>query len=682
MIKQYRAVPIDVKPGINPTPDSTDSSTPYWVDGDKVRFYNGQLRSRGGRSEATVDTSLITCNRNIFSYFYNSKNRYLIGGADRLSELISGTMVNITPVVTSTTAAADSLNTNYATLSSNPFTTISGSNVVTVNYDQITDDQLKDGDTVNFSGAVTTNGIPDSDFNKDHTIGNVDTGANTCTIVTSTSASSSGTGGGASVVLATALIGLIKSSHGFADGDRVKVASAATSGGVPDTEINAEHVIRKESDNKFSFYVTTEATSAVSSAGGSSTTYQGQIAAGNCDVQTASGFGAGLLGQGLLGDNQDFSTPAYPRIWWMDRFGDDIIMTPGGQTGVYKYDSSVGNSTAPVALSNAPTACEGLIVDNNQILVWGQDGVGNQLDACDIGDDDDWTPATDSEAWSDVIEGAEEFISAVQVQGVVLLFTRNQVWQNRYVGKPRIRTTKKLDVTDGIIAPMAMVSVAGNAYFMGHNDLYVTDGVNVAPIPNNTLKRWLFDDINITQAWKSFAWVNRKFNEVWFHFPKGSNNEPSHVVKYNYLTGEFTYGTSDLTAAEAPIHLSDMPYAISNDLTIWRMESGDDDGSSALNSYAETNYFQLGEGDQSMYIMGFVPDAIHTGDYQVTVYTKEYPEDTNIKTYGAYPITSSTEKVDFRAHGRLVKLRYGKTAIGTNFQIGKPKLLIQGGSWR
>lgn len=675
-MRVYKSVPIEPPPGVSPEPDSTESSTPYWTDADKVRFYKGRLRSLGGRQEAVTDVALTGCHRTIFSYYLSNKNRYLAGGSNNLMEIINNVAVNITPVVTATTAVADSLNTNYATLSSNPLTTVSGSAVITVDYSSITDDQLMNGDSVTLSGASTTNGIPDTEINDTHTIGNVDTSANTFTITCSTSASSSGTGGGASVVLATALIGLTKTSHGLTDGERVKVASAATTGGVPDTEINAEHVLRKESDNKFSFYCTTKATSAVSSGGGASTTIQGQIADGECDVETQSGYGGGLYGSGLYGDNQAFSTPAYPRIWFMDRFGNDIVMTPGQQTGTYLYQSD--NATAPAALSNAPTAINGLIVDANQILAWGESNVGNRLTASDVGDGTDWTPATDSEAWTDDIEGAEEFISAAAVQGVVLLFTRNQIWQNRYVGKPRIRTTKKLDVTDGIIAPMARAVVAERCYFMGANDLYLSDGVRVQPIPNNTLKRYIYDNINTSQAWKSFAWVNRAFNEVWFHYPTTSD-EPDSVARYNYLTGEFVPDTSDLTAAEAPLHLTDNPLAISEDMTIWRFNSGNDDGDSALNSYAETNYFELGNGDTTMYIMGYVHDAIQTGDMKLTVYTKLYPEDTSTKTYGPYTLTSSTQKVNFRAHGRLCKLRFEKTATGTSFMLGRPKLLLQEG---
>ena len=678
-MRKYKATPINVQAGVNPEPDSTESGTPFWVSSSKARFYNGRLRSLGGRSTVLTDVSVITCNRNVFSYHLSNKNRYIIGGANRLYEMINNQVVNITPQVTSTTTAiANSLATDYNTLGNNALLTLNGSNVVTVLQ---FDHKMKIGDTFTLAGiSGAVNGIPDNELNVVHTVRNV-SGVNNYTFAVNTEATSGGFGGGASMITSSGVIRVTDSSHGLSDGDRVTIASATAVSDITAAQINTEHIIRKIDDHTYDIATSgMETTASVTGGGGASTTRASQISEGSCDVEVPDGYGAGLYGQGLYGDNQDFSTPAYPRIWSVDRFGDNIVLTPGQQMGVYEYDSD--NSSAPTVVSNAPATVNGLVVHKNQIVTWGKSGIGNQIDTCDIGDRTDWTPAAGSEAFSDVIEGAEEFISAAVVQDYLVLFTRNQVWQQRYVGKPVIRTTKRLDATDGIIGPMAWSVVGEKCYFMGVHDIYVTDGVDVVPIPNNTLRRWVFDNINDAQAWKSFSWVNRTFNEWWLHFPFGASTEPDYVLRYNYITGEFSQDTSDITAVESPLHITENPLAVSNNQVLWRLESGDDDDTSAQTSSAETNYFQLGNGDNSMYIMGYVHDAIQTGNLYMTVFTKRYPDDTDTRTFGPYILTPTTQKVNFRAYGRLAKVRFEKSDVGASFMLGNPKLLLQVGYTR
>jgi hypothetical protein len=677
MTLAYQNIPINVKSGVMPTEDATPQSVPFWTDSEAIWFDRGRLSSMRGRALATVTGSIAGCNRNLFSYINTAQNFYLIAGDQGLYQYLNNTATNITPVVTSTTAVANSLNTNYATLVSAPLTTVLGSAVVTVNYSATTDAQLANGDSVTISGAATTRGIPNTEINATKTIGNVNTGSKTFTITCTTVATSSGTGGGASVVLATSLIGLTKTSHGISAGKRVKVAAAATSGGVPNTEINAEHVVRVESANKFSFYCTTKATSAVSAAGGAATTYQAQIADGVCDTTSYSGFGAGLLGAGLLGYNQNFATPTYPRIWWMDLFGNYVALTPGQQTGVYIYQND--SLTAPTAISGAPTAVNGLLVDNNQILCWGEDDVGNRLTACDIGDETDWIPAANSEAWTDDIEGADTFISGQKVNGVVLMFTAGTVWRNRYVGKPLIRITERLEAPEGIIAPLARVAINNQCYYMGRNDFYITDGNSVNPASNNTILNHVFQDISTDQEWKSFAWYDPIINSAEFHYPSEGSDEPDSVARYLINDGLWIPDVSDLTAAESPQKITAFPLgvAIADTNTLYRLESGTDDGASAMNSFAETNYFAIGEGDKTFYIHRYYHDAIQTGNMVLTIYTKLRANDTTERTFGPYTLSSTTQVVNLRAHGRFVKLRWEKTATGTSFTLGKPQLGIQ-----
>lgn len=683
MLRKYRYAKIEPVPGISREPDSTALSTPTWSDGNLVRWSGGKLKSIGGWVAPVFNNTISGCARNIFSYFYSNKQRYLVGTNEKLYEVIGSTITNITPLSTSTTAIANSLNSNYATLANNPFTTVDGSMTVTMDYSAITDVQLREGDVVSVTGSGSVNGISNTLINTTHILASVDSVAETATFIVSSAATSSGAGGGGSVVLATALVGVTDTAHGMADGDRVVLAAATDFAGLQASEINAEHIIRKESDDKFSIYVSTVATSAATAGGGASTTYATEIADGECDYRKAIGWGGGVWGAvgQKWGEAGTFSNLFdYPRIYSMARFGNDVVMTPGQQTGVYLYASD--NSVAPAALTNAPTAVNWVFESDNAVCTLGAAGVGNRIKTSDVGDATEWTPSATTLAFEDDIEGAEDFISQINVRGINLLFTENQVWRFRYVGVDSgIWETEQLDSTDGIAGPLARVAVGGIAYWMGQHDFYMYDGGIIRPIPNNTLKRYVFDNLSL-QKWKSHAWVNRAFNEIWWHIPRVGSNEPNYYIVFNYVDGIWYDGFMERTAAEQPIHLTAEPYLIDSSNVLYRHESGNNANDAALNSYAETNWLMLGEGDETMHVMSYMHDATQEGNMKITFKSKLYPQASAERSFGPYTVAPTTEKVNFRAHGRVMKARFEKDALNTSFTLGQPRMGLQKGSAR
>jgi len=91
--------------------------------------------------------------RNVFSTLINGASVYLVGTSHRLYYLYNGSLVNITPLKTTSTAIPNSLATHYLTLATNPITVQNGSNLVTVAY---THRVIYAGDTVTISGATST----------------------------------------------------------------------------------------------------------------------------------------------------------------------------------------------------------------------------------------------------------------------------------------------------------------------------------------------------------------------------------------------------------------------------------------------------------------------------------------------------------------------------------------------
>jgi len=346
-MKKARKFPLEVQEGINPEPDSTESSTPAWTNADKMRFHNGRPRTIGGRTAAQIDSGSISgCPRSIFSYFYNSKFRYIIGTDEKLYEYINTSLTNITPFKAGTTSIAGDITSNFDSLGNDPLLILSLTYPYVLNVDYTgADGILEVGDTITIAGvgAGTYFGSVDAgDINGDHIVKYVF--ANSVNVWIDTDAISTGQEGGASVTVGTGVLNCdVGSAHGLAEGDRILISGAVTFDGITDTSINVEHVIRNVAANTFDIAITDTSTSA--SASGTPPAYQEELDVGSCDKKLGAGYGGAKYGVGKYSVSKDFTALfTLPSIWSQARYGNDIVLTRGGQTGVYLYDG-VGKKT-------------------------------------------------------------------------------------------------------------------------------------------------------------------------------------------------------------------------------------------------------------------------------------------------------------------------------------------------
>lgn len=451
---------------------------------------------------------------------------------------------------------------------------------------------------------------------------------------------------------------------GRANGDRVKISGiGGAARGVPQAEMEKEHIISGVvASTSFQITVTTAATSS-GTGGGAGVTIFSEIDDGFVDYELGFGYGGGKYGVGLYGVGKAFvNTFRKPRIWRMDRFGNDVVLTPGDGGKVYIYQNN--NATAPTVLTNSPAAADFVFVENNAVCVV----YGNTFYASDLGNGTVWTPSPTNLAFFDTIEGAESFLTAVSIREGVLLFSTNQIWLARYVGQASgLWSFELVDTTAGLLSPLSAVSVNGVAYWVGLYDIYIYDGGVARPIPNTT-KQYVISTQSTAQYYKTFVRVNRAFNEIWIHYP--STSEPNQYGIYNYVDGTFAIGTIDRTAAEHPYQADFNPILIDSSNNLWRHESGVNAGSSAMSCFAETNFFMLGAGDSTMRVMSIRPDSTQAGNADLTITTKLHAQSSTTRTFGPYAISPTTEKTDVDAHGRLVKYRFSQDALNENLIMG------------
>ena len=657
-----------------PTTEGTTLSHNHLISASKMRSYNGKPSKIGGWDGVDFANSnaLVGVPRSIFSLVLSNTNLSTIGTHKRLYSLYGSTLTNITPLTTSSVAVANSLATLYGTLANNPVTTTNGSKTLTIA--DASGARFVAGDSVTLSGASTTNGVPDTEINAVQVIRSVASDGLSFTILISTAASSSGSGGGASVVRATGQVRLTKASHGLANGERVKIAGAATFNGITDVQTNLEFIIRNVATNTFDFVTAGVANASASSAGGAATVYYPQIAAGLQNETAGQGYGMGLYGVGLYGTAlSSTSTIALVRTWFADRFGTNWIGTPGEQTGLYEWNGST--SAAPVLVSGAPTAINYAFVSDGIIVTFGASAVQNRIKTCDQGDRTNWTSSSTNQVYTDDIEGAGRLLSHVHVNGVNLIFTSQQTYTFRKIPRDAgVWDTKLKDPAIGIIAPMARIVINGIAYWMGEHNFYMWRGSNIEIIPSNsgkqtTLLKYVFENINRSQLSKIHCWHNEKFNEIWWHYPSVSSNEPDSVVRLCLQDMSWWPDTMDRTASEYPNTLSQYPLLLNSSGTMYQHEKTSNDDGAAM-SWSYTTSDQVA-GKKNAVLSSFVPDSSQVGSITVSVAGRKFPQSSTNTFSNSYTVTATTERTTTGNCGRFWRYSFSGSEIDQTFTMGQ-----------
>lgn len=620
--------------------------------------------------------------RSIFSSNFSGQVVTMIGTNTRLYALSGSVLENITPLKTSSTAAANSLSTLYGTLANDPITTTIGSKSIVIADTSAS--RFRAGDTYTIAGAADTGGIGAAEINVDHVIRSI-SGTNITVRVATTAATSSVSGGGASVVRKCGLLEIAKASHGLPDGDRVTLSGAAASGGISGVQINREFIIRVTASGTFDVMTVGTSTSSVSAAGGASTVYYPQIDAGQVDESYGQGYGMGKFGVGLYGTSLLSSTDiTLVRTWFHSEktFGDALIMTAGNQTGLYEWDGDT--TVAPVLVTNAPSAINYAFVSDNIIVTLGASGVDNRIKTSDQGNRTNWTSSSTNSVYVDDIEGAGKFLSHITVSGVNLLFTANQTYTFRKIPRDSgVWEIKQKDPDIGIIGPMARVVVGGVGYWMGEYNFYMWRGGNIEIVPSNstlqtTLHNYVFDNINRSQLSKCFAWHNKKFNEIWFHYPSSESNECDRVARLCLQDMSWWPDTFDRTAAEYPNTTLSYPRLISSDNTLYYHEKTANDDGAAMS-------WSLSSPDNALdknhaFLEMLIPDSIQDGDISVNVKGRAYPQSTSFLHNKNYTVEESTEKIPCRHEARLWRYVITGSEIDQTWIMGQWFEMLRKGS--
>jgi hypothetical protein len=302
-----------------------------------------------------------------------------------------------------------------------------------------------------------------------------------------------------------------------------------------------------------------------------------------------------------------------------------------------------------------------------------------------------WEPLPTNTAGSFRLSAGSAIVGAVRARQETLVWTDTSLYSMTFVGQPFTFSVNLVNEGVGLVGPNAMVNTPKGVFWMDKKGFYTYTG-QVQELPCSVTD-YVFSDINQTQSYQIFGFVNKAFDEVGWFYCSEDETVIDKYVTYNYEENLWMIGNLSRTCwLDEGIFPDPKATSSSNDVGyLYNHESGvDADGSAMTNVFIESSDFDLGEGDEYQFISKVIPDIKFTGNadtgasgqtLDIVLKRRNYPgEDLTTAVTGA--CTSVTTKIDTRVRGRQAVLRLQSndtdtTVIGMSFRAGATRIETQ-----
>jgi len=489
----------------------------------------------------------------------------------------------------------------------------------------------------------------------------------------------------------SSLIGISFTAHNRNEGDSVILTSMGVS--VGNVLLNGEYTVVSSSNPNVFYVSSSDAATITSVNGGGNITVSFLYHVGDVDNGTASGYGADTWGASTYGTPRTGgSIDTNLRLWSFDTWGEDLLAVPR-KGPLFWWDSSNGLTSSllnrqnvrATVVTSAPAQNSIVFVtlERHAVLLGTNDIVVSTFDPLlvrwsDKEDFTSWTPVSTNSAGDTRLTGGSEIVGYVKTKLENLIFTDKTVISMSYQGYPFYYGFSNLAENSGLISQNGVVEIDGVVYWMGQGAFYKYDGA--VHRLDCSLSDYLFKDdpvgkVNYGQKEKIFAGVNKTYNEIMWFYPAGSDFENSRYVIYNFVENCWYDGTIVRTTWE-PDTIFDNPHGTFvsvSDSQVFDHDTGQNDGGSAMHSYLESGYFDIADGDQTMFLSLFVPDFDLTGNLTLTLNARKAPFG-SVTVKGPYTINDGTAKVPIRVRGREISIKYDNNEVNSFYRLGKVRV--------
>ena len=304
-----------------------------------------------------------------------------------------------------------------------------------------------------------------------------------------------------------------------------------------------------------------------------------------------------------------------------------------------------------------------------------------------------WFPAITNQAGSVRLSHGSEIITNLQSRQEILVWTDQALYSLQYLGPPYVWGTQLLADNVSIASPNAAAVASGVTYWMGIDKFYKYDG-RIQTLRCDLL-RYVYSDINTLQYELIVAGTSEGFNEVWWFYCSQNSTVNDRYVIYNYTEDVWYYGSMGRTAW-LDSGLRNYPIGATYSNNIVNHEYGVDDNETGttlpIEASITSSQYDIGDGNNFAFVYRMLPDLTFRGSTsgttpQVTMYLQGLNNsgsgitqtgNAGVAYSGSAPsvinVDEFTGQIYIRIRGRQMQMQITSNTIGTQWQLGAPRI--------
>lgn len=302
-----------------------------------------------------------------------------------------------------------------------------------------------------------------------------------------------------------------------------------------------------------------------------------------------------------------------------------------------------------------------------------------------------WNEAdTTIEAGEADLDGAETpIVDGLKLRDSFIIYTENSTHRMDYIGGNDIFSFRKIFGMSGLLNKNCMVEFDGWHFVVTGSDVIIHDGQSSSSVLDKKLRRYFFQNLDITDKTKVFVFKNPFLNEIFIAYPSIGSSTCNMAIVYNYVdktvstrqlpnVNHANYGSvsndlagiwdsdsdpwdSDLTTWDGPEYTPDTARVLmaSQDQKIFLLDGSSTFNGAAPASYLERRGLSLDMPEAIKLIRGIRPRVYgNTGETVIVkVGYADNPYDDPTYTSSNYTI-GSTVACDLFVSGRYMAIRF------------------------
>lgn len=142
-------------------------------------------------------------------------------------------------------------------------------------------------------------------------------------------------------------------------------------------------------------------------------------------------------------------------------------------------------------------------------------------------------------------------VDALPLHGIIYVYKESSIHRLRPIGGRFIFDAKAFLETQGLLAQRCVCNVPGRVeahFFVTQDDILLHDGNQPVPFLTKKFKRYLFNQLDVSNYRQSFVFTVGERNEAWFCYPTSGSTVANRALILNYRTGQCTEAEVDFQA--------------------------------------------------------------------------------------------------------------------------------------